>query len=108
MAKKLAYPNQVSRPPIDEAIAALIERMATENKRWGYKRIQGEFLKLGHHVGASTIRRIRRVAQRLSMRRPRRLSRIDPRLLVPMAWSIAPHRRRQRHQHDLRALAEHS
>jgi putative transposase len=38
-ARKWTCPHRTGRPPVSAEIAALIERLATENNSWGYKRI---------------------------------------------------------------------
>jgi putative transposase len=43
------------RPPTAAAIRKLVIRIATDNPRWGHRRVQGELVRLGHSIAASTV-----------------------------------------------------
>ncbi len=59
LARRWTYPRRrPGRPPIPPPIRALVLQMARDNPRWGYRRIQGELVALGHGVAASTVWRI--------------------------------------------------
>ncbi len=59
VARRWSYPRRPSgRPPTAPALQALMLRMARENPRWGYRRIQGELVSLGYRVAASTVWKI--------------------------------------------------
>jgi len=49
-------PTAGGRPPLATEVEALLLRLAAENQRWGYGRLQGELAKLGHALGRSTVR----------------------------------------------------
>ena len=56
IARKWTYSKRrPGRPSVIPEIRRLVVRMATENPRWGYTRIQGALKNLNHRVARSTI-----------------------------------------------------
>jgi putative transposase len=60
VTKKWTQPKAPGRPPLAGELAELIVSLAKDNPRWGVVRIQGELRRLGHRIGAGTIRKILR------------------------------------------------
>jgi putative transposase len=60
VTKKWTQPKVPGRPPLAGELAELIVQLAKDNPSWGVVRIQGELRRLGHRIGAGTIRRILR------------------------------------------------
>ena len=59
VARRWTYPHgRPGRPRVDPETTAVVVRLGRENPRWGYRRIQGELLKLGVRLAPSTIAKI--------------------------------------------------
>ena len=56
VARHWTYPShRQGQPPTTVVIQQLVVLMAAENPTWGYRRIHGELVGLGHQVAASTV-----------------------------------------------------
>jgi putative transposase len=56
-ARKWDYTSRrrPGRPPTAAAVRKLVIRIATDNPTWGHRRVQGELVRLGHPIAASTV-----------------------------------------------------
>jgi putative transposase len=51
VARRWTYPRgPPGRPPVAQPVRALVLRIARANLRWGYRRIHGELVGLGHSI----------------------------------------------------------
>lgn len=50
--------GKLGRPEISSELEALVVRLAKENLGWGYDKIQGELIKLGYDLSATSVRNI--------------------------------------------------
>ena len=57
VARKWDYASRKrpGQPSTAAAIRKLVIRIATENPAWGHRRVQGELVRLGHQIAASTV-----------------------------------------------------
>jgi putative transposase len=57
VARKWDYMSRrcPGRPSTAAAIRKLVVRIAMENPAWGHRRVQGELVRLGHRIAASTV-----------------------------------------------------
>ena len=63
VARRWTYPRRQPRRPLTpQPIRAPVLQMARENPTWGYRRIHGELVELGHRIAASTVWRILKTA----------------------------------------------
>ena len=51
LQRKWTYPNAPGPPPVPAEVRTVVEQLAGENPRLGYRRIQGELAGLGYRVG---------------------------------------------------------
>jgi hypothetical protein len=60
LTRKWSQPTRPGRPALNSESRELILRLARENPRWGYRRVQDELVRLGYRVSDATVRRILR------------------------------------------------
>jgi putative transposase len=59
VARRWTYPHRApGRPPISVSLREAVLRLARENPSWGYQRIAGELLGLGHCLSPTSVRNI--------------------------------------------------